>query len=484
MSALTNEIHLPQVDKVLREETLVELSKTIRRDLIAQTVREIIASHRLERSAGPTGKNNDQAGPIDSKSLALEAKDKLSELLKGGLRKVLNGTGVLLSTNLGRAPLPDFARNQLNEALSGYSNLEYDLEKGGRGERTEQISELLTLLTGAEAALVVNNNASAVMLAVMALSANKETIISRGELIEIGGSFRLPDVIVASGGLLREVGTTNRSRRSDYENAISEMTGLIMKCHRSNYQIVGFTEEASVADLAQVGKKHDIPTVYDLGGGCLIDLQNYDLAAEPTIQETLRAGIDLVLFSGDKLLGGPQAGIIAGRKDLLTKLRKCPIYRALRADKVVIALLECALSQYLYVDGAASLPVYKFAALKQEELRRRAEDLTAGLEQNLLSKAKSPLQTAVVELQSTMGGGSLPGETLPSAGLALWPTGGMKASPLAALLRQGRVPVVSTVADERVLIDLRTIPGEDDELLLALILEAAEKAAKKISSRP
>ncbi len=451
--------HPPQVDKVLRQESLVELSKTIRRDLIAQTVRLVIEQMREE---------SPPQSDIDiCEAIALKAKGRLQELLAGGLRKVLNGTGVLLSTNLGRAPLSEFARKRLNEALSGYSNLEYDLDKGRRGERTEHISDLLALLTGAEAAIVVNNNASAVMLAVMALSSGKETVISRGELIEIGGSFRLPDVIVASGGILAEVGTTNRTRAGDYEKAICERTGLIMKCHRSNYQIVGFTEDTSAQELAAIGKKHKVPTVYDVGGGCFVDLSAFELAPEPTIQKTLQDGIDLVLFSGDKLLGGPQAGIIAGSKDYVAKLRKCPIYRALRADKVVIALLECALSQYLYVDGVAQLPVYKFAALKQNELLLRAKQLCSKL------SAVNGLSSIAVELQSTMGGGSLPGETLASAGLAL-ASKALSAARLAAKLRAGTTPIVSTVAEERVFIDLRTIDPEEDDLLINSIIEAIQ----------
>lgn len=464
----------PQVDKVLREEALAELSKTVRRELIAKVVREVIEEMRQEHLAAD---NNGSSSDICAKT-ALRARLRIEEILHGGLRKVINGTGVLLSTNLGRAPLGEEARQWLDRTLSGYSNLEYDLAEGRRGERTEHVSELLSLLTGAEAAIVVNNNASAVMLAVMALSSGKETVISRGELIEIGGSFRLPDVIQASGGILKEVGTTNRTRIGDYEKAISDRTGLLMKCHRSNYQVVGFTEETHAEELAALARSHSLPSVYDVGGGCLVDLAAYELLPEPTVQDTLNAGIDLVLFSGDKLLGGPQAGIIAGRKEYVSRLRKCPIYRALRADKVVIGLLECALKQYLYVDGAASLPVYKFASLKKDELMKRALLLKANLSACLDTESDStetssrtPLNIEAVELKSTMGGGSLPGESLASAGLSL-SMSGISAHRLAETLRRGATPVITTVAEEQVLLDLRAVPEQEDELLCRCIRDA------------
>ncbi len=326
---------------------------------------------------------------------------------------------------------------------------------------------MLSLLTGSQSSIVVNNCAAAVMLAVHALAPGKEVIVSRGELIEIGGSFRLPDVISASGGILKEVGTTNRTRLSDYKNAISANTGLIIKCHRSNYQILGFTEEASAEELAALSKESKIPLVYDLGGGCFVDLSKYDLAPEPTVQAILAAGVGLVLYSGDKLLGGPQAGIIAGQTELVSQLRKCPIYRTLRADKVVLALLETVISQYLLIDGENNLPVFAMAASKAEALKQRAYLFIERVETNLKA-----LQMTATEMTSTMGGGSLPGESLASYGVALKGGSGSAVTEarLAKLLRQADPPVVSTVANGQVLLDFRTIKEEDQEDLAAAIL--------------
>lgn len=460
------DFRLPQIDKLLREPVLQQAIEKlqIRRELASRHARLHVDQTRQDLISGKISEEP------NLEMLAGSIAADLEKLTRAGIKKILNGTGVILSTNLGRAPLPQAVVAQLADALCSYSNLEFDLENGGRGERTEQISRLLGLLIGSQSAIVVNNCASAVMLAVKALSDQKETIVSRGELIEIGGSFRLPDVITSSGGRLKEVGTTNRTRAADYEKAVSDNTGMIMKCHRSNYQVLGFTEETSIKELAEIGSKYDVPVVYDLGGGCLIDLQQFDLVAEPTVQATLENGADLVLFSGDKLLGGPQAGIIAGKREIVAKLRKSPIYRALRADKMVIALLESVLSQYIYVDGYKSLPVFKLAALKQDALRQRAE-ITADKLHNLKCLEASP-----IELESTMGGGSLPGELLPSAGLAIKikKPGGSAAS-LSRLLRQGEPAVIGTVTDNQLLLDFRTI-AEDDEDDLICALRSADQA--------
>ncbi len=454
------DFRLPQIDKLLREPVLQQTIKRlqIRNEIAAHHARLYVDRLRQQLISGTTK----EEPTIEHLAAAIAA--DLEKLSSSGIKKILNGTGVILSTNLGRAPLPEQVMDQLSKALCSYSNLEYDLEEGGRGERTEQISQLLALLIGSQSAIVVNNCASAVMLAVKALSDQKETIVSRGELIEIGGSFRLPDVITSSGGRLKEVGTTNRTRASDYDNAVSETTGMIMKCHRSNYQVLGFTEEASIKELAAIGSKHGVAVVYDLGGGCLIDLQQFDLKAEPTVQATLESGADLVLFSGDKLLGGPQAGIIAGKSEVVAKLRKSPIYRALRADKMVIALLESVLKQYIYVDGYKSLPVFKLAALKQAELRHRADVAVEKL-QNL-----QHITVSSVDLESTMGGGSLPGELLPSAGLAIKAKkSGCSSASLARLLRRGQIAVIGKVADNQIYLDLRTIDEADEDLLLSAL---------------
>ncbi len=464
------DFRLPQIDKLLREPVLQQAIEKlqIRRELASRHARLFVDRTRQNLISG---KATDEP-TIEALAAAIAA--DLEKLCQSGIKKVLNGTGVILSTNLGRAPLPEQVIEQLSKALCSYSNLEFDLEEGGRGERTEQISNLLGLLIGSQAAIVVNNCASAVMLAVKALSDQKETIVSRGELIEIGGSFRLPDVITSSGGRLKEIGTTNRTRASDYEKAVSENTGMIMKCHRSNYQVLGFTEETSIKELVEIGSNHGVPVVYDLGGGCLVDLQQFDLVAEPTVQATLESGADLVLFSGDKLLGGPQAGIIAGKSATVAKLRKSPIYRALRADKMVIALLEAVLNQYLYLDGYKQLPVFKLAALKKESLRKRAE-LAAQKLNDLQCLDLTP-----IDLESTMGGGSLPGELLPSAGLAIKiKKSNSSISHLSRLLRQGEPAVIGKVTDNQLCLDFRTIDVSDEAALLAA-LQSADRQLSKI----
>jgi L-seryl-tRNA(Ser) seleniumtransferase len=452
------ESHLPQVDKILREPALEQLAQTVKREIIAQAVRLELARLREAAETDAT-----------AQAVAESVKNQINNLLKGGIKRVVNGTGVILSTNLGRAPLSTFAVERLSQALSSYSNLEFDLHNGERGERTAHLSLMLTLLTGCQSAIVVNNCAAAVMLAVHALSRGKEVIVSRGELIEIGGSFRLPDVIAASGGILKEVGTTNRTRLSDYKNALSANTGLILKCHRSNYQILGFTEDVSAEELAALSKESKIPLAYDLGGGCFVDLRQYDLAPEPTVQATLATGVGLVMFSGDKLLGGPQAGIIAGQKQYVSQLRNCPIYRTLRADKLVLALLETVISQYLVIDGPDKLPVFCFAALKAEVIEERVHLFIGRMKDKL-----SGLEISPKEMTSTMGGGSLPGESLPSYGVALKAKAGTSSrlsdSKLAKLLRQADPPVVSTIAGGLVMLDFRTIKEGDEEDLAQVLI--------------
>lgn len=460
------DFRLPQIDKLMREQVLQQTIERlhVRRELAAHHTRLHVDRTRQDLISGKIA----EVPSLETMASSIAA--DLEQITQAGIKKILNGTGVILSTNLGRAPLPQSIATQLSQALCSYSNLEFDLEDGGRGERTAQISSLLSLLIGSESAIIVNNCASAVMLAVKALSDQKETIVSRGELIEIGGSFRLPDVITSSGGRLKEVGTTNRTRAADYEKAVSENTGMLMKCHRSNYQVLGFTEESSIKELAEIGSRHGVPVVYDLGGGCLIDLKQFDLVAEPTVQATLESGADLVLFSGDKLLGGPQAGIIAGKSEVVAKLRKSPIYRALRADKLVIALLESVLTQYIYVDGYKNLPVFQMAALKQDSLRQRAQIATTML-QNLQC-----LDVSLIDLESTMGGGSLPGEMLASAGLSIKvKRSDRSAANLARLLRRGQPAVIGKVTDNRLCLDFRTIAESDEDDLISA-LRSADKA--------
>jgi L-seryl-tRNA(Ser) seleniumtransferase len=459
------EIHLPQVDKILREPALEALAQRVRRDIIAQAVRQELVKLRQAALLGDQNGASTTSADVTAEGVAKSVVIHIHDLLNGGIKRVINGTGVILSTNLGRAPISTFAVERLAQALSSYCNLEYDLDNGERGERTAHLSLMLTLLTGCQSAIVVNNCAAAVMLAVQALACGKEVIVSRGELIEIGGSFRLPDVIASSGGILKEVGTTNRTRLSDYQKAISPNTGLIVKCHRSNYQIVGFTEEVSIDQLATLSKANNVPLAYDLGGGCFVDLSQYDLALEPTVQATLASGADLVMFSGDKLLGGPQAGIIAGQKAYVSKLRQSPVYRTLRADKIVLALLESVISQYLVVDGPSNLPVFAFAALKAREIEQRVYLFIGRTKEKL-----SALEIRPLAMTSTIGGGSLPGESLPSFGVGLKALGKTSDDRLADLLRRSHPPVISTISAGQVMLDFRTIKESDEEDLACVLI--------------
>jgi L-seryl-tRNA(Ser) seleniumtransferase len=390
-----------------------------------------------------------------------QAAERAAQIVAGygvyRLRRVINATGVILHTNLGRAPLCREAIERVSEVARGYSNLEYDLDQGERGLRYDHVRELLCALTGAEDALVVNNNAAAVLLVLNALSEGKEAIVSRGELVEIGGAFRIPEVMEKSGARLKEVGTTNRTRLSDYERAIGPETGIILKVHTSNFKIMGFTEEADLASLVELGKKHRLPVVDDLGSGCLIDLSPHGLEREPTVRECLAAGADVVTFSGDKLLGGPQAGIILGRRAWLEQVRKNPLNRALRIDKLTLAALEATAMMYLQPDRAlVDVRVLRALTEPVTAVRVRARRLAALLRRSLREGVDVRLATGV----SMAGGGSLPTREIPTALVSL-SAEGLSAAALEQRLRQGDPAVVVRVADDRVLLDLRTIDPEE-----------------------
>ncbi len=464
MSAQQNQ-NIPAVDKVLRTPQLVAKEADIKRELLAELTRRELASIREELRAGTI-----KSAP-SLEEIANNVASEADRLAQGALHRLINGTGVILSTNLGRAPIPHSVLSRMMEIGKGYSNLEIVLESGKRGERTEFISELLCLLTGSEYAIVVNNNASAVMLTVDALAKGKEVVVSRGELIEIGGSFRLPDVIVSAGGTLKEVGTTNRTRLKDYREAVNQNTGLILKCHRSNFEITGFTEEATLGELVELGKERGIPVAEDVGSGALFDISKLGLKKEPTIDLQIRAGANLVMFSGDKLLGGPQAGIIAGEKRYVEKLRKSPMYRALRADKLIIAIIESVLASYLHPAPEEIIPALKIASVPPEKLKERAERLVLQLEQKLNGSMKCNL----VKTQSTLGGGSLPGQTLDSYGLELEKEK-TSAEKLAKRLRSGQrglPPVIGIINDNRLIIDVRTVLAEDEKDLIDVIVGAS-----------
>lgn len=456
---------LPQVDKVLRHERMVHAQQTTSREVLARLTRDELSRQRQSLS---NGESLDDLDAIIDTILA-----RLERLHAAGIKRVLNGTGVILNTNLGRAPLGTTVVERIAAALPGYSNLEISLASGKRGERTAVLEELLSILIGSERAIVVNNNAAAVMLAVGALASGKEVIVSRGELIEIGGSFRLPDVIVAAGGRLREVGTTNRTRIADYRSAVNEQTGLILKCHRSNFAITGFTEEVSLAELVQVGKETGVPVMEDLGSGAIVDLSKLGLADEPTVGSVIEAGIDAVLFSGDKLLGGVQAGIIAGKKTVVERMRKYPIYRALRADKLILTVLEGTLAQYLSNQPEKSVPAMRMASLTQDELQHRVDALVARMQGGFKNLRCSRIATV-----GAFGGGTLPSAQLPGWGVHV-SAPGFDASVLAARLRGCEPPVVAIVSDEKVTIDLRTILPEEEESLVAALTQMDQSLALK-----
>jgi L-seryl-tRNA(Ser) seleniumtransferase len=385
-------------------------------------------------------------GGADPGDLVARLRAELEDIRNPRLRRVLNATGVIVHTNLGRAPLPEAALERLHEVGRGYSNLEYDLAEGARGSRQDHLTAILRRLTGAEAALVVNNNAAAVLLALAALAEGRDVVVSRGELIEIGDGFRIPEVLARSGARLVEVGTTNRTRAADYEAAIGPETGLLLRVHQSNFRVVGFAEQPKTAELAAVARRHELPLVDDLGSGALVSLHD-----EPTAQDALTAGADLVCFSGDKLLGGPQAGIVAGCAELVERLRRHPLQRALRADKLSLAALEGTLA--LYLDAPAQIPVLRMIEEPVEAVRARAERL-AGL-----------VGGAVEETVARVGGGALPLTELPSFGCAV-------EEELAGPLRTGEPPVVAVVRDGRTLLDCRTLADTELDEVVAAVARA------------
>ena len=418
---------LPSVD---------ELARGAEDPLAVDAARSVLARAREEIGVG--------AEPGD---LQARLRDELARARRPRLRRVLNATGVIVHTNLGRAPLAAEAIARVEEVARGYSNLEYDLSGGARGSRQDHVADILRRLTGAEAALVVNNNAAAVLLALAALAEGREVLVSRGELIEIGDGFRIPDVLARSGARLREVGTTNRTRAADYERAIGEGTALILRVHQSNFRVVGFTELTPLRRLAQVAQSHKLPLVDDLGSGVLLPPSDtLSLGDEPSAKESLAAGADLVTFSGDKLLGGPQAGIVVGRAELIERLRRHPLQRALRADKLTLAALEGTLA--LYLDAPERIPVLRM--LRDDGVRARAErlaELTGG---------------TVEETVARVGGGALPLAELPSFACAL-------EEDLAAPLRSAEPPVVGIIRDGRLLLDCRTLTDHDvDEVASAV----------------
>ena len=450
---------LPSVDKLLRTGTATELLATHGHTLVAGEARALLDGLRQRVLAG-------QLNSADIEPLVLESalSSRVRERLAPRMRAVFNLTGTVIHTNLGRSVLADAALERLMTMMAAPNNLEYDLATGSRGDRDSLVEELLCTITGAEAATVVNNNAAAVLLTIGALARDREVIISRGELVEIGGAFRMPDVMASAGAHMVEVGTTNRTHPADYESAINERTALVMKVHTSNYEVQGFTTAVDEETLSGIAHARGVPLATDLGSGSLVDLAHYGLPREPLPQEMLAAGCDIVTFSGDKLLGGPQAGLIVGNKASVGKIRKYPLKRALRMSKLPLAALEATLSLYLRPEKLTQdLPTLRLLTRPADAIRAAAEALRP-----LVASAVAPRFTVeVVGLQGQIGSGSLPVERLPSAGLALSPVGtsrkgmGTALDALATALRSLPRPVIGRVSNDRLLLDLRCLEDRD-----------------------
>ena len=465
---------LPGVDTLLQELALpVEKHG---RQLVVEAIRSETELARQQILSG-------QPAP-SQKTLVTAIEDCLGARVRPSLQSVINATGVIIHTNLGRAILSERAQQAMLQAATGYSNLEYDLAAGARGSRYVHAAELLCQLSGAEAAVVVNNNASAVILALTVLAQGSEVVISRGQLVEIGGGFRIPDIMAQSGAKLVEVGSTNRTYVRDYEQAIDpEHTGLLLAVHSSNYRVMGFTAQPTLADLAALGQKHNIPVMEDLGSGTLLDTSPYGLMHEPTIQESVAAGIDVVTASGDKLLGGPQAGLIFGRAEIIDQIKRHPLIRALRVDKTTLAALQATLLAYLEDKAVTEIPVWRMISADITRLNRRAHRWRTAL-QKIPAVAQVPLQ--IVPTTSTVGGGSLPGQTLPSKALALSLS---SADHLAEQLRQADPPLIGRIENDQLLFDPRTVLPEQDQTLVSVLGEAiasitSSSSSSKVASPP
>src|SRR5437763_265535 len=455
---------IPSVDELLLQPRLAALSKRADRNLVVEVTRAALADLR----ARVAGESNWTAISVDPASVEELISDQVEKILSRSLQAVINATGVILHTNLGRAPLPETAVDEFRRTATQYSNLEYDLEAGARGKRDVHTGELLTRLTGSEAAIVVNNCAAAVLVTLAALARGGEVIVSRGELIEIGDGFRIPEIMEQSGAILREVGTTNRTHVGDYEKAINEKTRVLLRVHPSNFKVTGFTDKPSLEELVALSRRVSIPLVEDLGSGCLVDLAEHGIT-EPTVRQSIEAGVGIVTFSGDKLLGGPQAGIIAGEKDLIARVRRHPLFRALRVDKLTIAALEATLGAYLRA-AWDEIPVMRMIRMSPQELKRRAENFIRELRPEL---PLDEVELEVADGASLAAGGSTPEQSLTSKVIRI-----ASQRHRAAKLDHGlrRAPtgifVIARVEEDRLVLDLRTVFPEQESLLVKTLAAA------------
>ncbi|MGC8719978.1 MAG: L-seryl-tRNA(Sec) selenium transferase [Thermodesulforhabdaceae bacterium] len=449
---------LPSVHILLEHPRIISLSRSYPKKLVTESVRRVIEQKRRKILEG----HSEELVPGEEK-LFDEIEAHIKQAFKPTLRPVVNATGVIVHTNLGRSILADEAIESMVQVARAYSTLEYDLERGKRGSRYVHAENLLREITGAEGALVVNNNAGAVLLVLNTLARAREVVISRGELVEIGGSFRIPEVMAMSGAILREVGCTNRTHLRDYENAIGDSTAALMKVHKSNYRIIGFSQEVTARELAELAHSRGLLALEDMGSGCFVDLSRFGLRGEPTVKGELQQGMDIVTFSGDKLLGGPQAGIIVGKKDLIERLKKNPLTRALRVDKLTLAALEATLRLYYDEDRAFErIPTLRMIAAPAEDLEKRAIHLAERLKSVLEGK---PVDISVVPSTARTGGGSLPEVDLPSWAVSI------KHRTLAPqlmeeFLRRFEPPIIVRIEEDQILMDVRTLQQGDDDIIL------------------
>lgn len=446
--------NLPSVDEILKSSRGMEWLNTYPRRYVLQGIRETIDRKRREILEGLSADLSEEVMMADIENII----EKLSSF---SLKPLINATGVVIHTNLGRSTLSERVLENIMRVSESYSNLEYDIEKGKRGKRYTHIKRILREVTGAEDTLIVNNNAAAVLLCLNTLSKGKEVIVSRGELVEIGGSFRMPDVMTSSGAILREVGTTNKTHLHDYEKAINDNTSLILKIHKSNYRIVGFTDEVCVEDLVNLGRKHQIPVMFDLGSGCLIDLKQFGIYDEPAVKEIVKTGVDLTTFSGDKLLGGPQGGVIVGKREYIERIQKNPMTRAMRIDKLTLAGFEATLMEYIDEEKAVeNIPALRMLLQKPEEIKQRANKIA-----NRLKREIKDVHIQVMPDSSRAGGGSLPEQDLPTYIVSIKTTT-PSVNELEERLRKGKPPIITRIKEDSLIIDARTVRNHDIKTLI------------------
>ncbi len=452
--------NIPKIDEVLQDEQLLSFYEDTSREMIREAARETIEEIRAAVLDG-----NVEPSCMEKTNVIEAIMEKIEEKKKKSLVRTINATGVVLHTNLGRALMSKSVAEAVANTAMYYSNLEYDLDKGGRGSRHDHVEKIITKITGAEAAMVVNNNAAATMLCLSVMGSGKEVVVSRGELVEIGGSFRVPDIMEQSGCILKEIGTTNKTKVEDYWNAISEETGAILKVHTSNYKILGFTEEATLDELVELGKEHELPVIYDMGSGLMIDLKGYGVT-EPTVKECLDTGIDIILFSGDKLLGGPQGGIIVGKKEYIDKMKKHQLARVIRMDKMSLAAMESTFREYISEETAKKeIPTLRMLTSTYDELIIRAGDLAKQLSKEVENMSFEPEET-----YGQVGGGSAPTVLLKGAGVAIT-SGKISSEKLERKLRENSIPIITRISKDKLYIEMRTVTEEEE----IIIIEALKK---------